>query len=197
MGNSKKKQNQPQTPNEVQGRDLFQTPNYAVDLLIPYIPEGIELIWECACGYGKITNRLKERGFEVISTDINEEIKDIAHWNFLDTEINSAFGGADCIITNPPFSLKIQFYYKCRELNVPFALLVPADYAIWNIEAVWLDGAEKIIPHRRIDFITPTGKSGATGQTSQFHSMWLTWGFGLGRTETYVELTNEDKKNNI
>lgn len=191
---AKTKITQPKKPYEAQGRDLFQTPNYAVDLLVPFIPKYITHIWECAAGQGKIVDRLRHHGYYVWATDISKDSKVHQMVNFL-TGLPSE--QPQCIVTNPPFSIKIEFYNKCREYNVPFALLIPADYAIWNIEACWWDGAEKIIPHRRIDYITPSGKSGATGHTSDFHSLWLTWGFGLGKTETFVELTNEEKKGNI
>ena len=157
----------------------------------------------------------------------------------------------DVIVTNPPFSLNKKFHDKCVEMGVSFALLIPADYAGWIIEAVE-NGAEKIIPTRRIDYITPNIlnriREGELWDTylvntyndrydsladlkkkspeilerelldypdfhvyktiyeapkkllrkyssSDFHSMWLTHGFGLGKTETFVELTNEMKDN--
>ena len=31
----------------------------------------------------------------------------------------------DCIITNPPYSIKDQFIKRCYELNKPFLLLLP------------------------------------------------------------------------
>jgi hypothetical protein len=184
---------QPETPSVPQGRDLFQTPNYAVDLLIPFIPKNVKWIWECASGDGKISNRLYHHNYNVWSSDIRKNVP----LNFLTDELPQPHGNIDAIITNPPFSLKQKFYYKCLEYKVPFALLIPAEYCGWLVDAVRIDGAEKIIPNRRIDFITPSGLSGATGNTADFHSMWLTWGFGLGRTETYVELSLDEKKNNI
>ena len=30
--------------------------------------------------------------------------------------------------------------------------------------------------------------------SADFHSLWLTWGFGLGKTETFVDLTLDMKK---
>lgn len=254
----KPKTNQPQTVNEVQGRDLFQTPNYAVDLLIPFLPKGIGIVWECAAGEGKIAQRLYEKGIDVFTSDIKQSaIGRNAIINFLTDElpfvIHMEFLKATnvVIVTNPPFSLKQKFYEKCRSYNVPFALLIPADYSGWIIKAVNEDGAEKIIPTRRIDYITPNVlrriHEGETWQhleeihrygksipewkeqhgflweealdfckgflyesiyeapkemlhkysSSDFHSMWLTWGFGLGKSETFVELSLEDKKNNI
>lgn len=196
----------PKTPQKkikgVNGRDLFQTPYYATDLLLEYMPVGDWVVWECACGEGKISNRLKHY-CTMYNTDIRKTDACDDVMNFLTDEpgakLERMLDRAGwprrklMIVTNPPFSFKEEFYYKCREYEVPFALLIPADYSGWIIDAI-KDGAEKIIPTRRIDYITPTGLSGATGHTSYYHSMWLTWGFGLGRTETFAELSLEDKK---
>lgn len=192
---------------QVQGRDLFQTPDYAVDLLIPYIPKRVHSAWEPACGDLKIVKRLLEKtDLDVYASDIRPTNKgSIEIYNFLlgneentlPFDVWESFQADNImIITNPPFSLKRKFYERCREFKVPFALLIPADYSGWIIEAC-IKGAEKIIPTRRIDYITPSGKSAADGHTADFHSMWLTWGLGLGKTETFVELSLEDKKKNI
>jgi hypothetical protein len=262
---AKTKAPQKATPSVVQGRDLFQTPAYAVDLLIPFIPEYIDCIWEPACGEGKIVQRLTERGYSVFPSDIRKAegwVNNIIYNFLLGDETGTLpypvwedFQTRKvAIVTNPPFSLKPRFYYKCLEYRVPFALLIPADYSGWIIQAC-IDGAEKIVPTRRIDYITPNiltriheaevynawlAKEGknkdnitllnlkqyhpAAWQTilnsyselhnyknleevpqellhkyssSDFHSMWLTWGFGLGVTETFVELFLKEKKENI
>lgn len=185
---AKSKQAQPTTPTLTQGRDSFQTPNYAIELLVPFIPPCKE-IWEPACGHLKITKVLKSHGYRVLSSDILYEDDGIVPFNFLlekRTDMKNAV-----IITNPPFSAKRQFYEKCREYGIPFALLIPADYCGWIINAI-TEGAEKIVPTRRIDYITPNYRKGTT---SDFHSMWLTWGFNLGKSETFVELSLLDKKN--
>ena len=191
---SKIKQTQKEDLENVSGRDLFQTPNYATDLLVPFLEEISPMsptktfrIWECASGKGKIVYWLEEKGLNVFGTDLSHT----PSFNFLTDKQTLPF---DCIVTNPPYSLKKKFYTKCLEYQKPFALLIPADYSGWVIEALQ-NGAEKIIPTRRIDFITPTGKSGATGQSANYHSLWLTWGFNLGKTETFVELTKEMKEN--
>lgn len=247
----------PKTPQKkdlvgLSGRDQFQTPNYAVDLLVPYLeakkffaPDYKFRIWECAAGLGKIVKRLSDKGFDVFGTDLSEGV------NFLSDHSSGFF---DCIVTNPPFSLKQEFYETCLTYKVPFALLIPADYTGWVIQAV-KDGAEKIVPTRRIDYVTPNillriheGEiwemlrvkfpAGAVNEyeklddfkkeypstwdayleenkafcnwdsiydvpasflkkysSSYYHSMWLTKGFGLGRTETFVDLSNAQKMN--
>ena len=190
----KPKEQQKEDAEVASGRDTFQTPNYAIDLLIPFIPERIEKIWECAVGEWKIGDRLIESGYSVFGTDIRLLDTRSREHNFLLSSFIFMYPNS-MIITNPPFSIKRQFYEKCLEYNLPFALLIPADYSGWIIEAIQ-NGAEKIIPTRRIDYITPTGLQGKKS-ASAFHSMWLTRGLNLGKSETFVELTNEEKRSNI
>lgn len=198
---NKIKRIQAETPNIVQGRDLFQTPNYATELLIPFIPKNIKYVWEVAAGDGKISRILTKHGYGVLSFDlqVSDSIEIICH-NFLgNLHSCSKLYPKDetAIITNPPFSLKYKFYKRCLEIGNPFALLIPADYSGWLIDAVDKHNCEKLIPTRRINYITPTGKSEKTGNISNFHSLWLTWGFNLGKTETFVELSLNERKNNI
>jgi hypothetical protein len=194
---TKIKQTQKEDLENNQGRDLFQTPNYATDLLIPFLhPRWY--IWECAAGGGKIVDRLEHHNFTVFGSEISPNTK-YQCINFLldDPIYQLSLYGKDkfCIITNPPYSLKKKFYLKCKKYEIPFALLIPADYSGWVIDAIRFDGAEKIIPTRRIDFITPTGKSGVTGNSANYHSLWLTWRLNIGKSETFVELTKEMKEN--
>jgi hypothetical protein len=185
----KPKTTQPKTPDKIQGRDFFQTPNYAVDLLVPFIPK-VDWIWESACGKLKIAIRLRHHKFNVYSTDLLDGT------NFLDWTPDFLYP-IDAIITNPPFSLKRKFYEKCLEYGVPFALLLPFDMCQWIAEAFDKDGVQALVPNRRIDYITPTGLSGANGHTSYYHSFWLTWGFNLPKQITVVELSLKEKKENI
>lgn len=248
---AKTKTPQMATPDSVQGRDLFQTPSYAVDILIPFLPYNVTYVWEPASGDGRIARRLLEK------TNLDLYVSDIRESKAMPNEVRNflvegwpeiPFLGKGMIITNPPFSLKKQFYERCRFHELPFALLIPADYSGWIIQAT-IDGAEKIIPTRRIDYITPniltrirekevwkTISSDEKGlekfkelnpkywekilemnshvhnyssidevpqdllyqySSSDFHSMWLTWGFNLGRSETFVDLPIKVKKENI
>jgi hypothetical protein len=147
MGMNKPKTPQPETPDEVQVRDDFQTPRYATKLLLPFIPEGIETVWECAVGDGRIQDVLNESSVFCWGTDL----KDGA--NFLTDSPPREF---QAIVTNPPFSLKEEFYSKCMEYDKPFALLIPADNSIWLWDAIHIHGCERILPRRRIDYLTPS-----------------------------------------
>ena len=92
----------------------FQTPPEALTPLLHYLKKDF-VIWECACGNGNLVKELKKKGFKVISTDIKTG-KD-----FLKYEPKQY----DCIITNPPYSLKYEFLKRAYKLNKPFAFLLP------------------------------------------------------------------------
>ncbi len=154
-------------------------------------------------------------GYHVKSTDIRD-FPDTENYNFI-TGDKKGYKNNFAIITNPPFSIKELFIEKAMEYEVPFAFLINADYSGIQIKWIKKYGCEKIIPNRRINFITPNitnrvndaeGTSHniideiplnllAKYSSAQFHSMWLTHGFNLGRTETFCELTNEQIKNDI
>ena len=175
-----------------QERDNFQTPNYATDIVAQFIPASISYIWECAAGENKISDRLKTHGYQTYSTDIK------FGYNFLLDAIPETltyFRNKLAIITNPPYSLKRKFFEKCLEYDLPFGLLISGDYSLWTIDAVRKYNCQKIVPDHRINYITPTGLSEATGHSSYFHSYWLTRYFSLGQTETFIELTKEMRKN--
>ena len=185
----KPKKTQSQISDKVQGRDLFQTPNYATDLLVPFIPKDVKWIWECASGDGKIMNRLQESGYIVLGTDL--QYGDA--YNFLGNLV--PITTIDAIITNPPYSLKYKFIDKALKMDVPFAFLIPFDMC-QKMARLFMDyGVEGIVPTKRIDYITPSGLSGATGNTAYYHSFWLTYKFNLGNQLTFVELTKDMKEN--
>jgi hypothetical protein len=98
------------------------------------------------------------------------------------------------IITNPPFSLKYKFINRALEYDVPFAFLIPFDMC-QEMAKLFILGCQGLVPTSRIDYITPTGLSGASGHTSYYHSLWLTYKFNLPEQLTFVELTKKMKEN--
>lgn len=166
---------------------MWETPAYAVDLLVPYIPSYVKCIWEPACGSGRLVKRLRHHGYDVVGTDLRLDPPS----DFLTTYTVS---GVNAIITNPPYSLKREFFEHCMRWEVPFALLVPSDLSVWILEAIGVEGCRLLAPTRRIDYITPTGKQGRSS-AAQFHSAWLTYDFALPEVLTVAELTLEQKRN--
>lgn len=184
--------NKPKNADKNPARDEFQTPDYATKLLFPYMGQFyLDMVWECASGAGKMASCLKREGGSVFSSTLGIGAVGALHFDFLSA--NTPFSDVDfVIITNPPFSKKKKFYERCREYGVPFALLIPFDMCQWIHKAIWTDGCQAIVPSSRINYITPSGRSGKDS-TAQFHSFWLTWGFGLEERFVGVELTDEMK----
>ena len=195
-------------PEKFTGRDMFSTPRYATELLIPFL-NSPNRVWECAAGDGNIARPLMDAGIDVFQTDIRES-PDVQKADFLYGG-SIATGGLDCIVTNPPFSLKKKFVERCFSYDIPWALLIPADLCGWVIYAM-KRGCERIVPEKRIDYLTPNmlhniNEKGSIQYqrlqdvpveimrkyTSNFHSIWLTWGLNLGAQEIYCELSNSMK----
>jgi hypothetical protein len=189
MMTNKTKQTQPETSKEIQGRDLFQTPRYATNILIPFIPKNIKCIWECSSGEEKISNVLLENKYNVFATDLNKGSEyDFLSMNFPLDSVKDWVA----IVTNPPFSLKKKFIERAFYHDVPFAFLIPFDMSGFLCEC-FMKRCQGLVPTRRIDYITPSGRNGKES-ASQFHSFWLTYKFDLPDQLTFVELTNEMKK---
>lgn len=154
------------------GSDEYQTPREAINILIPHIKKEWK-VWECAWGKGNLFNFLKESGFNVVGT--GEE------FDFLKNCIEY-----DCIVTNPPYSLKNKFLERCYSLQKPFALLMPLTALEGKQRGKLYKefGIQLIIPNKRINFETLNGK----GSGAWFQTAWFTYGFDLPKDLFFVEL---------
>ena len=244
---------------KVKERDTFETPKYATDLIVSYIPEYVKTIWECASGGNRMVERLEYHGYGVWATDIdfNSDLHD-DNTNFVTDDFSDVpLDEIDAIITNPPFSVKSQFVERAFQCNKPFALLLTSDYSKEMIS--WIQrGCERVVPTSRINYITPRilqrvhegeiwrnivyprekenlgmeplsltnfkkhyadawkaflidyadryrykSKSDVPSEllyrysSAQYHTMWLTYGFDIGRPETFVDLPVKVRKENM
>ena len=151
----------------------FQTPIGALKPLFPFLKKEW-LIWECACGKGNLVKGLNEEGFLTEGTDI------LMGHNFLTWKPEKF----DCIITNPPFSLKDKFIERAYDLEKPFAFLLPlTTFEGKKRQALFqMYGLEVILFDKRINFETPSGRGGG----SWFMTAWFTNGLNIGKQLTFV-----------
>lgn len=85
---------------------------------------------------------LTEKGYEVVCTE----------GDFFTTEPPE---GVQCIISNPPFSLKKEVMNRIKRLNIRFALILPFQ---WLNDGVPLEYGHQIMFFRqRMHFDTPEG----------------------------------------
>lgn len=74
---------------------------------------GLHYIWEPACGSGNLSELLKQRGYNVDSTDLKDRGYGSAGNDFLQLSCDSH---VSIILTNPPYSLATEFIEHALEI---------------------------------------------------------------------------------
>jgi len=139
----------------------YQTPPHALKPLIPYLNKDW-IIWEPAEGKGNITNELRRLGFNVIGTDI------IKGYDFLKW-CPEKF---DCIVTNPPYSLRYEFIKRAYELGKPWAMLMTLTTLEGRRQELFRKyGIELLLLNKRVNFETPYGSK----SNVWFPVAWFCW----------------------
>ena len=154
--------------------DDYQTPESALNILIPFLNKKW-IVWECASGKGNLVRGFKKMEFRVLGTD--------ERFDFIKNDLEEDY---DVIVTNPPYSIKEKFLSRCYELKKPFALLMPLTALESEKRQYFFRkcGIQLIIPNRRINFETPSGKS----SSSWFATAWFTKGLNLPKDLTFIEV---------
>lgn len=105
-------------PLQARADDLYETPEVATHALLSVEHfEGV--IWECACGPGKIVEVLRGHGHRVYATDlVDYGCEESEHRvDFLMERQPAVKCGA--IVTNPPFKLANEFVAHALTMGVP------------------------------------------------------------------------------
>ena len=159
-------------PNRHGSPNDFQTPKEALYPLYEYVPKDWT-IWECAAGSGNLVIAMEMWGYNVVYSDI------LAGHDFLNWQPPKW----DCIITNPPYSLKQHFLERAYLLGKPFAFLLPlTTFETEKRQRLFRKyGLEVILMPHRINFETPLGK----GSGAWFATAWFTWGLNIGKELTF------------
>jgi hypothetical protein len=165
--------------------DHFQTPSHALAPLLRFLPKG-KKIWEPACGNGNLVKALKKASHKVVGTDIKTGTDFLAYQrtplsgdpDYPDAARPAPLG--DVIITNPPYSLKTQFFSCAYSLGLPFAFLLPLDAlgSSGRYKLFKKHGIQLLLLHKRVKYEFPpewaeTHKGKAS--SPDFDSCWLCW----------------------
>lgn len=115
--------------------DYYATSPRAIDKLATKfdIPHNV---WECCCGEGHLSERLKELGHDVFSSDIVDrgygEVIDFLSWD------SYAYQGTfECILTNPPYAMAAECILRALEL------LPNGGYACFFLKTTALEGKKR------------------------------------------------------
>ena len=139
----------------------WETPEEAVLPLAFYLWKAeIKTVWEPAAGDGSIVRVLSKHGFNVIFSDI------ASGFDFLSRNPDFEF---DAIVTNPPFSKRIEFLRRAYELGKPFALLMPTIFTVQQGQLFKKNGIELLVITKRLKFV----KRGEKATSAPFSAAWF------------------------
>ena len=171
------RQTQKQRPGESQTFDQCQTPIYALDPLLPYLRKDW-IIWESAAGDGNLAQGLMDSGLKVIATDILEG------QNFF-TYKPPIF---NVQVTNPPYSIKLDWLKRSYEISKSFALLLPVELlGVGAAQKLFEQyGIEVILLNKRVNF--QTVNTTFSKSNAWFPTAWYTWGLNIGQPISYGKL---------
>lgn len=108
--------------------DFYETPTEVTAALIDFLESKNiispgALIWEPACGRGKMANVFISRGYHVAATDLFPQVCGAQGVDFMTADIP-----CDWVITNPPFSHAAEFIQHALELGKPCAFLLKSQF---------------------------------------------------------------------
>lgn len=96
------------------GNDEFYTPRYAIDPILKYIKPNLKIWCPFDTEESLFVKSLREAGHSVIATHL---------WTGTDF-FNCEVPDCDCVISNPPYSLKAEVFERLFDIRKPFAMLV-------------------------------------------------------------------------
>ena len=149
-------------------RDLYETPEWVTEALLPHLPRKPKLVWEPACGSGKMSDVLKGK-FPVMTSDIDQGLDFLAEpWPYRDR--------LDAIITNPPYDTAREFIEQAlryaESTSGIVAMLLRTDYdharTRRHLFADCPAFAKKVVLTKRIVWFEG-------GKSPSFNHAWFIW----------------------
>jgi len=106
------------TDKERAENDYYATDPIAIDKLLS-VEKLSYMVWECACGAGHLSNKLREHHHMVLESDIIKRVKNsglFAFYNFLTITKSQLHIKDFDIVTNPPYKYAKEFVLKALDL---------------------------------------------------------------------------------
>lgn len=160
--------------------DEYYTPAYAVEPLLKYLPKE-QTIW---CPFDKEESQfvkvLSAAGYKVIHSHIDEG-KD-----FFSYEPEESY---NYIISNPPFSCKDGVLKRLRELNKPYAMLLPLPTLQGQKRFPYIKDCEALIFDKRVQYFKDIEQT-EVSKSASFGSIYICRNF-LPNSLIFEELNRE------
>jgi hypothetical protein len=163
--------------------DFYATPAPVIDAILPHLPLGGRIL-EPAAGDGAILRRLVARGISVTNISAIELDEGRANQarEVLWTECADALAvdwvRADLCLTNPPFTLGLQFAQKAIAHVASHGGTVAM-----LLRLTFLESRERAAFHRANPsdvYVLPSRPKYVGGGTDTVTSAWFVWGPGRG-----------------
>ena len=111
--------------------DAYQTPEWVTKALLPHLPQNL-VIWESACGKGRMANVLRTAGHTVYCSDMLHKLPE-QRINFLRAYKSPILDvPLQAIVTNPPYEHSRRFIEHALNLTKPYrgkvVMLLRTDY---------------------------------------------------------------------
>jgi hypothetical protein len=160
--------------------DLYETPDVAVEALLR-VESLPHVIWEPACGPGRIVNVLRNAGHLVYATDlVNYDCPDSESGVDFLMERDPSFA-IGAIVTNPPFKLANEFVAKALTLQAPkVVMLLRLAFLESEVRSPILDGgllARIYVFRRRLPMMHRSGWEGRKANSGMAFA-WMVWEHG-------------------
>jgi|TARA_R110000796_G_scaffold122231_1_gene236611 hypothetical protein len=142
-------------------KDEYYTPAILVDAIIPHIPKGSKVWCPFDTENSEFVIRLRDEGYDVIHSHIWEG-KD-----FFEYEPKEY----DCIISNPPFTKKLDVFKRLFDLGKPFAVVM--GLPILNYQVVGSFFIEHQNAGRSLQLLIVDKKVSFDGNTASFNNSFF------------------------
>jgi hypothetical protein len=159
-------------------RDLYETPEWATEALLPHL-RPLEVIWEPACGSGKMARVLNrwDSCAEVWAADIEPTMEGAVWADFLGPTPRVDVDYIHGIITNPPYEHATEFIEKAlmwtQRVDGLVAMLLRTDFDHAKTRAhLFADHpafAKKVVLRKRIKWFEDSKGS------PSFNHAWYIW----------------------
>lgn len=161
------------------GKEQYYTPRETAEECLRLLEEHTQSkrFLEPAGGTGSFVSLLRERGYEVVSYDIEPKGEGIQRTDdFLKEDISSLKDFT--VITNPPFgranALSVPFFNKCAEVAEVIGFLVPKSWRKWSVMNKLNRNFHLVSDtEMTVDYVYPGSSQKSKGKLNTIFQVWV------------------------
>jgi len=170
-------------------RDEYYTPPILSDMIVPFLedfairsnkePKKLRVLCPFDTEHSAFVHSL--RGFDVTHSHIDQGKNQRDFFSYWSNEIREF----DVVVSNPPFSKKLEIFQRLYEAEVPFAMLM--NLMILNYEIVG-----RFFLNHPLQLLIPTRRVSFDGNQSSFNTAYFCFKFLGPRDVVFHDLPNNN-----